>query len=138
LFSGVRFANSVLGEHFRKPRRVAGATFSGIPKTAFTGSVLFLDVEKKEPFVVGDLPGIGVYALEHNGRKIVFVTPDVRRCTGSNQFVYFSMISPGQSLLREKAAGTILSNFPLFDGTGKLTTTGARLKEHFRYDRKKS
>ena len=135
LISNIQAGNLIIERYIKKslitPKKVLP-----IPQSEYSGSVLNLDIENGKRFKVKQTYPIGVYSFKN--KDVKFVSPDIRQAQKDDQFIYFSTVDLNEIFRKNRAAGIITANFPLFDSSGNINSAGRMLSDYFDYDLKKS
>jgi biotin carboxylase len=98
-----------------------------IPSYNFSGS--FLSLKSPAEAKIKNAPESGAYRIK-NGR-IKFLTADITRSHGADEFIFMSFAEKGQGFKANDDYGKIYSDFPLFDDQGKINKVGKKIINYF-------
>lgn len=130
LLSGLEAGELLLRGYFEE--RVYGRSFlcSPLPDSDYHGATLDV-VPLRGPSRVLCEHRSGLYRRSAEG--LAYVEPDVRRCSGPDDFCLFSFACAGQTCHSDDTLATLLSSFPLYDDQGAMLPVAHRMLSTFRY-----
>jgi hypothetical protein len=105
---------------------------NGFPPSDFRGSLLDITHRRNLPLLIKKTFANGLY--RYDGTHSHFCSADVRSFSdNSPEFIFYSELLAGDTCAQGDQIASAISNFPLFDPDGILTTAGRDIIAQFDY-----